>query len=142
MKKRLLALCCLCLVPWAATRCGAQASASPQAAGQKDQKKKDDAERTTTLKIVVTGGDKNQPVENASVYIRYREARFLRKDRQIELNLKTNREGVAQMPDLPRGTVLIQVVAEGWNTFGHYYTLDQDRQTIQIHLEKPRTRWY
>jgi|GEM_PF-1564978 hypothetical protein len=144
MRKRLLALSCFSLVAWGAVLCSAQPSARPpsQQSRQADHKKREEKDRTTTLKVVVTGGDNNEPVENASVYIRYRETRFLRKDRQIELNLKTNREGVVQMPDLPRGTVLIQVVAEGWNTFGHYYTLDQDRQTIQIHLEKPKTRWY
>lgn len=129
------------LLALAAPGMGAQQGHPPPSSAPAPPAEKE-KDKTTTLKIVVTGGEKDQPVENASVYIRYREARFLRKDRQIELNLKTNREGVAVMPDLPRGTVLIQVVAEGWNTYGHYFVLDQAQQVVRIHLEKPKTHWY
>jgi hypothetical protein len=95
----------------------------------------------TNLRIVVTAGKKNQPVENASVYVRYKEARFLRKDKKVELDLKTNREGVATMRDLHRGDIIVQVVAQGWKTFGRRFTLDQAKQTIHIKLEEP-PHWY
>ncbi len=95
---------------------------------------------TTKLRIEVTAGEKNQPVENASVYVRYVEEGLL-KEKKREMNVKTNREGVAKVPDVPRGKVLIQVIAEGWKTFGRWYELDSDEQTIKIHLEKP-PRWY
>ncbi|MGA2481987.1 MAG: hypothetical protein ABSF92_02575 [Candidatus Acidiferrales bacterium] len=93
------------------------------------------------LTIEVTGGDKNVPVENASVYVKFVEDRSLRKDKKFELNLKTNRDGVTQLPDAPLGKVLIQIVAEGWKTFGRYYDLGESNQTIKIHLDKPH-RWY
>lgn len=93
------------------------------------------------LRIEITGGEKNQPVENASVYVKFVEERKLRKDRKYELNVKTNREGVAHVPDAPLGKVLIQVVAEGWKTFGRWYDITEEQQTIKIHLEKP-PRWY
>jgi hypothetical protein len=93
------------------------------------------------LRIVVTAGKRNQPVENASVYIRYKETRFLRKDKKVELDLKTNRDGVAVMRDLPRGDIIVQVVAQGWKTFGRHFKLDQTKQTIRIKLEEP-PHWY
>ncbi len=95
---------------------------------------------TTKLRIEVTAGEKKQPVENASVYVRYVEEGLL-KEKKREMNVKTNREGVAKVPDVPRGKVLIQAIAEGWKTFGRWYELDSDEQTIKIHLEKP-PRWY
>lgn len=93
------------------------------------------------LRIEITGGERNQPVENASVYVKFIEERKLRKDKKYEMNVKTNRDGIAQVPDTPQGRVLIQVVAEGWKTFGRWYDIDDPQQTIKIHLEKP-TRWY
>jgi hypothetical protein len=95
----------------------------------------------TNLRIVVTAGKKDQPVENASVYLRYKETRFLRKDKKVELDLKTNHDGVATMRDLPRGDIIVQVVAPGWKTFGRHFKLDQDEQTIHIKLEQP-PHWY
>lgn len=93
------------------------------------------------LTIEVTGGEKEQPVENASVYVRFVEERTMRKDKKYELNVKTNREGLAHAPDVPEGKVLIQVIAEGWKTFGRWYDLSEPDQKIRIHLEKPK-RWY
>src|SRR5713226_2987619 len=55
----------------------------------------------TRITLDVTGGDKEMPVENASVYFKYIEERKIRKDKKLELNVKTNREGVAHVPDAP-----------------------------------------
>ena len=63
------------------------------------------------LTIEVTGGEKNKAVENASVYLKYVEGKKLLKDRKYELNVKTNREGSAHIPDPPMGKVLIQAYA-------------------------------
>jgi len=93
------------------------------------------------LTIEVTAGDKNEPVENASIYVKFVEDRTLRKNKKFEMNVKTNRDGVTRVPDAPQGRVLIQVIAEGWKTFGRWYDLSEPNQTVKIHLEKPR-RWY
>lgn len=96
---------------------------------------------TSRVTIEVTGGEKDTPVENASVYLKYVEERKLKKDRHHELNVKTSREGVAHIPQAPTGRVLIQVVAEGWKTYGRWYDINEAKQTIKVHLEKP-PRWY
>jgi len=101
------------------------------------------ASRTSQLnriRIEVVG-DTDTPVENASVYLKYVEEHKLRKDKKIQLNVKTNREGVAHIPDAPMGKVLIQVIAEGWKTYGKWMEITEPRQTIKIKLEKP-PRWY
>src|SRR6266581_3873389 len=67
---------------------------------------------TSRLRIEVTGGDANKPVDNASVYLRFP------KEKKVELDLKTNQEGVARSPEIPQGKVLIQIVAPGWKTYG------------------------
>ena len=93
------------------------------------------------LTIEITGGEKNVAVQDASVYLKYEEARALRKDKKYALNVKTNRVGTAHIPDAPVGRVLIQVVAEGWKTFGQYYEITDPTDTIKIHLDRP-TKWY
>ncbi len=99
------------------------------------------AHATKRLTVQVTGGEKNVPVENASVYLKFSEGRALRKDRKYALNVKTNRDGVARIPDPPEGRVLIQIVAEGWKTYGKYYDLADSGAVISIHLDRP-PKWY
>jgi hypothetical protein len=100
--------------------------------------KSDPVSRVT---IEVSGGEKEAPVENASVYLKYVEEHKLKKDKKVELNVKTNRDGAAHIPQAPTGRVLIQVVADGWKTYGRWYDITEAKQTIKVHLEKP-PRWY
>jgi len=93
------------------------------------------------LTIEVTGGEKNVAVADASVYLKFVEARTLRKDRKYELNVKTNRDGTAHIPDPPVGNVLIQIVADGWKTYGQYYELKDAGTVIKIHLDRP-PKWH
>jgi hypothetical protein len=93
------------------------------------------------LTIVVTGGEKKAPVENASVYLKYVEEHAIKKDKVTELNVKTNQEGTAHIPEPKLGRVLIQVIAEGWKTYGHWYDLTDAKQTIEIQLQRP-PKWY
>jgi hypothetical protein len=95
------------------------------------------------LRIEITAGDKSVPVDMASVYVKFvvKDATRETKDQKFELNLKTNREGIASLPLVPRGKVIIQVIAPGWKTFGQVYDITDDEQVVRIHLEKP-PRWY
>jgi hypothetical protein len=115
----------------------AQSSQKPE-----KEKPKEKEDGTTRLRIEVTAGDSGTPVENASVYVRYTEEHKLSRDKKIEQNWKTNRDGVVKIPGLPRGKVVIQVIAPHWKTFGQWYELDQEEQTIKIRLQKPPMRWY
>ena len=91
--------------------------------------------------IEVSGGEKGAPVENASVYLKYVEEHKLKKNKKVELNVKTNRDGTAHIPETPAGRVLIQVVADGWKTYGRWFDITEAKQTIKVRLEKP-PRWY
>jgi hypothetical protein len=93
------------------------------------------------LTIVVTGGEDKKPVDSASVYIRYVEEHKHGKDKKIEMNLKTNQSGICHVPVIPPGKFVIQVIAEGWKTYGEYYDINQTEQTINITLVRP-PKWY
>jgi hypothetical protein len=98
-------------------------------------------EQTSRVTIEVSGGEKETPVENASVYLKYVEERKIRKDKVLELNVKTNRDGAAHIPSAPFGRVLIQVVADGWKTYGRWYDITEAKQTFKVHLVRP-PKWY
>jgi hypothetical protein len=106
---------------------------------KKDSKPSDPT--TTKLRIHVTATD-GKPVGNASVYVRFPVAGgIFHKDKLSELNLKTNEDGSAKVPDIPRGKILIQVVAKGWKTYGKWYEIDSEAMTVEIKLEPP-AHWY
>lgn len=116
----------------------AQNPPSADAPAQARQIKPDSQARIT---IEVHGGEKGAPVENASVYVKYVEEHAIKKNKKTELNVKTNQDGVAHVPDAPLGRALIQIVAEGWKTYGRWYDITDSKQTIKIHLERP-PKWY
>ncbi|HVB34017.1 MAG TPA: carboxypeptidase-like regulatory domain-containing protein [Patescibacteria group bacterium] len=124
----------------------APAAAQSGAAKEKNKNKKADDTSSTFLVIRVVGGKTPAPVPNASVYLNFQEKKalhfLLHLKKKVELDLKTDNNGYASFPELPRGKLLIQVVADGWKPFGEYYSLKQPRQTIRIKLQRPKTHWY
>ena len=115
-------------------------SVSFSAAQDKQTRKEDAPAPANRLTIEVTGGDANKPIDEASVYVKTVEEHLL-KDKKTEVSVKTNQDGIAHVPDAPLGKVLIQVVAEGWKPYGHWYDITDPKQTIKIHLERP-PKWY
>jgi len=123
---------------------GSSVPDKPAAPDPKAKKKKEsDDPPESKLHITVVSAENGKPVGSASVYIRYPEGKtfFLRKDKEAEENFKTNQDGSLKVPSVPRGKILIQVIAPGWHTYGKYYDIDKDEMEIQIKLEKP-PHWY
>jgi hypothetical protein len=98
-------------------------------------------DQTVKVTIEVSGGEKSVPIENASIYIKYVEERKIKSNKTVELNVKTNRDGTAHVPDAPVGRALVQVVADGWKTYGRWYDVTDVKQVIKIHLDRP-PKWY
>jgi hypothetical protein len=114
--------------------------APPDKSDKKDKKSSEPA--MVKLKIDVVSASDGKPVGNASVYVRYNESGgFFHKDKLAELNFKTNQDGSAKVPEIPQGRILIQVIAKGWHTYGKWYDIDTDEQTIQVKLDPP-PHWY
>jgi hypothetical protein len=137
MRFRESALLCLA----ALALCVAQLLASPQTKQAPPLAKQPSSDQVSRVTIEVSGGESATPVENASIYIKYVEERKVLKDKKVELNVKTNKDGLAHVPGAPMGRVLVQVVADGWKTYGRWYDIAEVQQTIKIHLDKP-PKWY
>jgi hypothetical protein len=117
------------------------ALAAPAASAARSRDDKSQPAPTTKLHLRVLT-DAGKPVGNASVYVRfYTDGGFMHHDRLAELDLKTNQDGTVKVPPVPQGKILIQVIATGWHTFGKWYDIDQDEESIEIKLEPP-PHWY
>jgi hypothetical protein len=97
----------------------------------------------TKLRIEVrTRNDK--PVERASVIVRFlgerSVAKFGRKVR-THWELRTNQEGVASIPPIPQGKILIQVIARGYQTFGQTIEVSEDEKTVPVTLNPPQPQY-
>ena len=110
--------------------------------GDADKNQQNSSESATTkLKVIVTTRE-DKPIGNASVYVRFNTSGgFLRHEKQVEMNFKTNQDGSVKVPEIPQGKVLIQVIATGWHTYGKWYDLEKDEETISIKLAPP-PHWY
>src|SRR5438046_9866583 len=106
---------CLCIAGGALIAQQVSAQNSP-AAASKPQTPPPTSNAQTRITIEVTGGEKGVPVENASVYVKFIEEHSLKKDKKLEMHVKTSRERIAHVPNATLGRVLVQVVAEGWKT--------------------------
>jgi uncharacterized GH25 family protein len=100
------------------------------------------ADMTTLTIAVKTPGGK--PVENASVIVKFvkgrSKAKFGKKIR-LEWELRSNQEGVVKIPPIPQGTVLVQIIAKDYQTFGQNFDVDEEEKTIDITLNPPQPQY-
>jgi hypothetical protein len=125
--------------PHASSQSAAANQDQPDTTDKNEQKPSEPS--MTKLKIVVTAGE-DKPIGNASVYVRFNTSGgFLRHEKEVEMNFKTNQDGSVKVPEIPRGKILIQVIATGWHTYGKWYDVEKDEETIAIKLVPP-PHWY
>jgi hypothetical protein len=97
----------------------------------------------SNVKIVVTNQN-GKPVDNASVTVKFisgrSKAKFGAKVR-TEWDLRTSQEGVAKLPSIPQGTILVQIVAKNYQTFGKNFDVDQEEKTIEVKLNPPQAQY-
>ena len=97
----------------------------------------------TRLKVeVLTHG--GRPIDRASVIVDFDEGRSvvkLGKKIMKHWEVRTNQEGIAKVPALPQGTLRIQVIAKGYQTFGQTFDVNEPERTIEIKLNPPQTQF-
>jgi hypothetical protein len=96
---------------------------------------------TLRIEVKTLGG---KPVERASVVVRFVEGRSIVKfGKKIRTNweTRTNTEGVAKIPPLPQGKILIQVIAKGYQTFGQEFEITEEEKTIEVKLNPPQPQY-
>jgi len=86
------------------------------------------------IQVTVTKAANGKPVPNAAVIFHPLKGG---KD-EGNMEIKTNHEGVAILDLIPIGdSVRLQVVADGFQTFGQDYTIDSDTKIIEVKMQPP-----
>lgn len=94
-----------------------------------------------SIEVKTLGG---QPVDRAGVVVR-----FVRGHSVVKLGKKirttwetrTNQEGVAKIPEIPQGEILVQVIAKGYQTFGQKFDVSDEQKTIAVQLKPPQPQY-
>jgi uncharacterized GH25 family protein len=97
----------------------------------------------TTLTIQVKN-KAGKPVERASVIVRFVKGHSvvkLGKKIRTSWELRTNQEGIAKIPPIPQGTILVQVIASNYQTFGDNFEVDEPTKTLEITLNPPQKQY-
>ena len=93
----------------------------------------------SSLRIVVLDHE-GKPVPRASLIIRTLKGKKHKKiGRSFEL--RTSQQGTAPLPPIKQGFVLLQVIAEGYQTYGKTVELREPEQTVTVKLKRPQDQF-
>jgi hypothetical protein len=101
------------------------------------------AAEMTTLTVEVKTPSGN-PVDRASVIVKFVKGRAKMKLGKKILKTwetRTNQEGVVKVPPIPQGTIQVQVIAKGYQTFGQLFEVDEEQKTIEVKLNPPQDQY-
>ena len=86
----------------------------------------------------------DKPVQRASVVVRFVEGRSIAKfGKKIitHWELRTNQEGIANIPAIPQGKIRVQVIAKGYQTFGKVFEVNEEEKTLEVKLNPPQMQY-
>ena len=97
----------------------------------------------TKLNVQVTtlGG---RPIDRADIVVRFVKGRNyfkLGKKVRTTWEMRTNQEGIAKIPPIPQGTILVQIIAKDYQTFGQNFDVDEEQKTLDIKLNPPQPQY-
>jgi hypothetical protein len=100
----------------------------------------------TKLTVEVSAAETGRMIDSASVIVRFKPD--AKQAKTVKLNklrtaweTKTNQQGSVSIPEIPMGTVEIQVIAPHYQTFGDIFQLNQPEQTIAVKLNPPQPQY-
>lgn len=96
----------------------------------------------TKLKIVVTNRN-GKPVERADVVVRFGGRSVVKFGKLVRTTweMRSTQEGVADIPEMPKGKIRVQVIAKGYQTFGQTFDVAEDERTIEVKLNPPQAQY-
>lgn len=103
----------------------------------RDKKKKGNEDATVNFLVVKAANGK--PVRNAAVVLHVVDERGNQAKGGYEL--KTDMEGKTSFDGVPYGTLRVQVLAPGLQTFGQDYAINQPVKDLTIKLNPPQRQY-
>lgn len=102
------------------------------------------AEKDLTALQVEVKDLQGKPVDRASVIVRFvqgrSKAKFGKKIR-TSWELRTNQQGLAKIPPIPQGKILVQVIAKGYQTYGQTHEIEEEEKTVEVKLKPPQPQY-
>ncbi len=92
---------------------------------------------TAKVSVAVIKDTNGKPIENAAVVFH-----LSGEEGKGNMEMKTNEEGKAIIDVIPIGdTMRLQVIADGFQTFGQDYKIDADTKDITVRLKRPQQQY-
>lgn len=89
---------------------------------------------SSRIQVLVVKADNGKPIQDAAVIFHPIEGD---KDKGA-LELKTDEEGKALIDVIPIGdTIRLQVIANGFQTYGKDYKVDKDEMSMEVRMNRP-----
>jgi hypothetical protein len=101
--------------------------------------KKDEDEPTADLTFLILKDDNGKPVRNAAVIMH--SVNTHGQQGRGGLELKTDLDGKASFDGIPYGTLRVQVLATGFQTYGEDYNVDHPKMDFTIKLKRPQNQY-
>jgi len=96
-------------------------------------------ESSSALQFVILRDYNGKPVQNASVILHPVDKRG--KQSKGGYQLKTDSEGRTSFEGVPYGKLRVQVLAQGFQTFGEDYDVDAEAKEITVKLKRPQRQY-
>ena len=86
------------------------------------------------------------PIDRAEVIVRWHANKkhpAARYGRAVNttFEMRTNQEGKVTVPPIPQGSILVQVNAKGYQTFGQVFEIDEEQKDIDVALNPPQQQY-
>jgi hypothetical protein len=101
--------------------------------------KQDQNEPTSYIYFSVVKDDNGKPVRNAAVIMHAVNEKG--KQERGDMELKTDPDGKANFDGIPYGMLRVQVIAQGFQTFGEDYDVEKAKTEITIKLKRPQGQY-
>jgi 5-hydroxyisourate hydrolase-like protein (transthyretin family) len=95
--------------------------------------------KSAKLDFLVLKDSNGKPVRNAEIVLHAVDKNGHQKDESVEL--KTHEDGKATVNAIPYGKVRVQVIAQGFRTYGEDFDINQPNHAITIKLQKPAEQY-
>jgi hypothetical protein len=100
---------------------------------------KKDGGPQSALSFLVLKDDTGKPIRNAAVVLH--PVGQHGKQAKSGFELKTDNDGKTHFDGIPYGTWRVQVIANGFQTFGDDYNINQAAQEISVRLKRPEGQY-
>lgn len=94
---------------------------------------------SATLEFVVIKDSNGKPVRNAEIVLHPVDKDGHQQDNGVEL--KTHEDGKASINGVPYGKLRVQVIAQGFRTYGEDFDINQPSHAFTIKLQKPAEQY-